>query len=172
VVIAILTTITVISYQNVMKQSYNAQISAGVRSYYDAIKAYKLAKGTYPSTTKEENGEHIAMTCVGTGYEDGYCGKVTGVDVYEDALFNTQIKSFLKTNTGPISDIWLPVPGESYVGAAYGIDTTIKSSTGYGRVIEYAMHGENVDCGVAAAWAYSTTPEATACEILLEEISF
>lgn len=171
VVIAILATITVVTYESTTKNAYNAQIIAGVRSHYDAIKAYKLAKGVYPSTQREEDDAYIAMTCLGTGYEDQHCGEITNVEVYEDTLFNTQMKSFLKTTLNPVSDASLPVPGESYVGAAYGLDETFKSGTGYGRVIEYALYGDDVDCGIAEAWEYSASAKATACEIFLEDVA-
>lgn len=170
VVIAILATLTVVTYQSATKDAYNAQIIAGVRSHYDAIKAYRLTKGEYPYTQREADDEYIAMTCLGTGYEDQHCGAITGVEVYEDSLFNTQMKSFLKTTLNPISDTSLPVPGESYVGAAYGLDETSRSSTNYGRVIEYALHGDDVDCGIAEAWEYSVSSQATACEIFIEEV--
>lgn len=171
VVLGILATLTVVYYQGTREAAYNSQITSGVRAYYDAIKSYKLAKGAYPSTQREEDGHTIAMTCLGKGYEGGTCGTVTGVQVYEDALFNSQMKSFLKTTTDPISDADLPVPGESFVGAAYGIDETPHSSTDYGRVIEYAVYGNNADCGIADAVEYSTSSDATACEILLEEVT-
>jgi len=77
----------------------------------------------------------------------------------------------LKTVTNPVSDASLPVPGESYIGAVYGIDAApAHSSTGYARVIEYAMYGENADCGVPQAYSYSSGSGNTACEILLEEV--
>lgn len=171
IVLGILATITVVYYQGTREAAYNSQITSGVRAYYDAIKAYKLAKGEYPSTQREEDGYDVAMTCLGKGYEGGTCGSITGVQVYEDALFNSQMKTFLKTTTNPISDADLPVPGESFVGAAYGIDETDNSTTDYGRVIEYAVYGQNADCGIADAIEYSTSSDATACEIIFEEIT-
>lgn len=171
IVLGILATITVVYYQGTREAAYNSQITSGVRAYYDAIKSYKLAKGEYPSTQREEDGHNIAMTCLGKGYENGTCGTITGVQVYEDTLFNTQMKAFLKTTTDPISNADLPVPNEAFVGAAYGIDETPNSTTDYARVIEYAVYGNNADCGIADAIEYSTSSEATACEIIFEEIT-
>lgn len=172
VVIAILAIITAISYNGVTKAAYNTQVMSGVRSYYDAILSYQILKHEYPTTQREEDGEQIAMTCLGQGYKNQACGQVTGVNVYEDALFNAQLKAFLKSDTPSVSALTLPVPGETYIGAVYGIDSTSASSTGYGRVIEYALNGQNIDCGIKEAWAYSSSSAATACEILLEEVSF
>jgi len=171
-VIAILATIVIVGYRNVTKSAYNTQIISGTRSYYDALKTYYLVKRTYPKTQRELDGERIAMTCLGTGYKDQACGQVTGVNVYEDAVFNAQMQSFLKSATNPVSSLMIPVPGESYVGAVYGIDTTSASSTGYARVIEYALHGKDKDCGISDAWAYSSSNNSTACEIVIEEVSF
>jgi len=172
VVIAVLAIIAAVSYNYVVKLSYNSQIKSGVQSYYEAVKAYKLAKGVYPQTQREQSGQRVAMTCLGKGYKNQACGEVTGVKVYEDSLFNSQMASFLKTTTDPVSDKMLPVPGETFIGAVYGIDVAISSSTGYGRVIEYAMYGDNADCGIIQAYSYSTDNGTTACEILLEEVSF
>ena len=173
VVIAILATITLVSYGSIRKSAYNTQIVAGAKSYYEAITAYHLVNHSYPATQAELNGQHLAMTCLGQGYKNQTCGVVTGVTVYEDATFNTQMQAFLKSTTNPVSDLTLPTPGgESYIGAVYGIDTTTASSTGYGRVIEYALNGKSTSCGISDAWAYSTSSSSTACEILIEEVSF
>lgn len=172
VVIAILATITTITYRGITKSAYNTQVLSGTKSHYEAIMAYEALHGSYPQTQREVDGYQIAMTCLGKGYKDGTCGLVTGVNVYEDALFNSQMQSFLGSTSSPISSVLLPVPGESYIGAVYGIDSTSASSTGYGRVIEYAMHGNNVDCKLPGSYAYSSSSNATACEIVLEEVSF
>ncbi len=172
VVIAILAAITITAYRGVTKSAYNTQIISGTKSYYDAIKTYNLVKHTYPKTQRELDGQRIAMTCLGIGYKNKACGQVTGVNVYEDATFNAQMLAFLKTATNPVSNMTIPVPGESYVGAVYGIDSTSASSTGYARVIEYALHGKNQSCGISDAWVYNTSDNSTACEIVIEEISF
>lgn len=169
VVIAILAAITIVSYNGITKSAYNSQVLSGVRSHYDAIIMYYTVNNTYPKTQREIDGYSIAMTCLGKGYKDQTCGEVTGVEVYEDATFNAQMESFLKSSTSPVSNVLLPVPNESYVGAVYGIDSSSFSSTGYARVIEYAMHGNNANCGFSEAQAYSTSNNATACEIVIEE---
>ncbi|MGH7218592.1 MAG: type II secretion system protein [Candidatus Microsaccharimonas sp.] len=172
VVIAILATITIVSYNGITKAAYNTQVLSGVRSHYDAIQMYYVVNHKYPQTQRELDGHSIAMTCLGKGYKDQTCGTVTGVVVYEDAAFNTQMEDFLGSATSPVSSIFLPVPGESYIGAVYGIDMSAASSTGYARVIEYAVHGQDGDCGISEAWAYSTSSSATACEIVIEEVDF
>ena len=173
VVIAILAVITIVSYNGIVKSAYNSQVVAGVRSYYQAIQAYYAENNSYPQTTGEQHGDAIALTCLGVGYQNQYCGKVTNTDVYEDPVFNQQLSAYLKGNGGPISNVLVAVPGETYVGAVYGIDSvdTQYSSTGYGRVIEYALHGDNQNCTLSVAYKYSTASGGTGCEILLEKIS-
>lgn len=172
VVIAILASITIVSYNGISKSSYNSQILSGVRTYYEAIMAYQATMNAYPKTQPEIDGQHLAMTCLGVGYKDQQCGKVTNVTIYEDATFNTQLKSFLGSTGTPVSNANLPVPGETYIGAVYGIDSSSFSSTGYARVIEYALYGQNADCRISNAHAYSASSTTTACEVILEEISF
>src|SRR5690606_2537923 len=113
VVIAILATITIVSYNGITKAAYNTQVLSGVRSHYSAIQMYHAMNDAYPKTQREIDGHSIAMTCLGEGYEDQTCGSVTGVTVYEDATYNAQMKNFLGSATSPVSSIFLPVPGES-----------------------------------------------------------
>lgn len=173
VVIAILAAIIIVSYNGITQRAYNSQIVSGVKTYYEVIQAYYSENNSYPQTTGEQNNDAIALTCLGVGYQNQYCGKVTNTDVYEDPVFNQQLSAYLRGNGTPISNVLVPVPGESYVGAVYGIDSvdTQYSSTGYGRVIEYALHGSNQSCGISEAYVYSTSSGGTGCEILLEKIS-
>ena len=122
VVIAILATITIVSYNGITKSAYNSQIISGVRSHYSAIQMYYAMNDAYPQTQREIDGYSIAMTCLGEGYKDQTCGSVTNVTVYEDATYNAQMKTFLGSASSPVSSVLLPVPGETYVGAVYGID--------------------------------------------------
>ncbi len=166
-VIGILTVITVASYKGVQDRTSNAQIIDGARQYYDAIQIYKTRYGMYPKTTGEVNGDYIAMACLGTGYPGGTCGTITSTTVYEDATLNGALSNIIDS-TPATGKYTMPVGGESFIGVAYGIDTT--STTPRGRVIEYALYGTNVSCGIPGAYGYntSTTPATTACEIYIE----
>lgn len=172
VVIAILASITIVTYTFVRQDSYNARINAGVAQYVEAIQAYYSLNGSYPTTTPENNGDHIAMICLGTGYPSHQCGTVSGADVSEDSLFNSEMQNVLTGNPPALGDAAIKVGSETYIGASYGLDATTHSSTGYARMVEYALNGANQDCKVAGAWAYnsSTTPATTACEIDFEEV--
>lgn len=172
VVIGILASITIVSYQGIQKQAYNAQVVLGVKQYLQVIEAYKVTKGYYPITTREAAGEQVAVVCLGEGYTNGTCGKVSGTTVYEDAAFNTELAKVARGTA--VSSMNIAVGPESFVGAVYGIDyvDTARSSTGYGRTIQYALRGNAANCVIAGAWSYAlqNNPPMIACEINLESV--
>jgi prepilin-type N-terminal cleavage/methylation domain-containing protein len=172
VIIAILASLTVVGYGTVTKNAYNAQVIAGVVQYKDTIEAYKAYFRKYPLTTREINEEYIAMACLGEGYPNEYCGKVTGIDTYEDAGFNTELAKIGKG--GIVSIEKLDINAEAFIGAVYGIDQTPtdKSPTGWARTIQYALKGADADCKIEGSWKYalSNNPPVTACEIILEVV--
>lgn len=175
VVIAILAAITIVAYSGIQDRAYNAKIVTGVKNYRNALEAYKAQHDTYPTTTPEENGDHIAMVCLGTGYANGNCGRVTDTDVYEDEVFNTAIRTIFGTAPALVNDQAIPSGPEAFVGAVYGLDITDSSQTGYSyaRSIQYALHGDSADCVLPGAWSYRLTesPAVTACEIVLEGLA-
>jgi prepilin-type N-terminal cleavage/methylation domain-containing protein len=171
-VIAILASITIVGYGAVTKDAYNTQIIAGVVQYKDTIEAYKAYFRKYPPTTREINEEYTTMACLGDGYPADYCGKISDIDTYEDAAFLLELAKIGKG--GAISLEKLDTGPESFVGAAYGIDhvPNDKSSTNWGRTIQYALKGKDADCKIEGAYAYRVqdSPPVTACEILLEPV--
>lgn len=172
VVIGILSSVTLVSYDTVSKNAYNTQIIAGVVQYKDTIEAYKGYFRKYPPTAREIANQQIAMVCLGKGYPDGYCGKITNVATYEDAVFAAELAKI--GEGGAISVEKLDVNSGSFVGAAYGIDVTSisRSPTGYARTIQYALRGSDADCKIEGAWksALQLSPPLTACEIILESV--
>ncbi|MFZ1302136.1 MAG: prepilin-type N-terminal cleavage/methylation domain-containing protein [Candidatus Microsaccharimonas sp.] len=170
VVIAILAVVSIVAYNGIQEKAYNAQIISGVSQYRDAIESYKVHYGYYPRTTREIAAQEVAVACLGEGYDEDYCGRISGVDIYEDPAFNAELR---KVGGGPaISADALQVGSESFTGAVYGIDFVdySKSPTGYARTIQYATHGGSTDCKLKGAWSYnlSDNPPITACEIILE----
>jgi len=170
VVIAILAAMTAVGYGAITKTAYNTQIVAGVVQYRDTIEAYKAFFKVYPKTTREIQEEQIAVACLGEGYPEEYCGKVTGIDTYEDSAFNAELAKI--GQGGSIATEKLSVNSETFVGAVYGIDQTTgeKSPTNYARTIQYALKGKDADCKIEGAWKYALqeNPPMTACEIILE----
>ena len=180
VVIAILAVITIITYNGIQQQAYNTQVLSGVRSFVQVIESYKAVTGSYPQTTTEKNRERIGMACLGTGYEDEYCGVVTGADVYEDPDLNDELKRVIGSGSA-ISTTMQELPlnrpeGDEYsAGAAYGIDHIGSGHAsvpggGYARVLEYMIRGESGSCGVTGAevWFTSSSPAVTGCIIIFE----
>jgi len=175
-VIGILATIGIIGYNGVTTQAYNNRIIDGVIAYQEQIELYKVKYDNYPTTGPENNGDTIALVCVGTGYKNGTCGKVSGVTVNDDPTFDGIMSTFVKSALPAVNDQSLPSGPEAYVGAVYGIDDTDSALTGgytRSRVIEYALNGANADCKIVGAYSYrlTTSPPTTACEIFLEGIS-
>jgi len=172
VVIGILSAVTITTYNGVQASAHNVKIISGVDQFREAAELYKVKEGHYPQTTRELDNETIAMACLGTGYPGGFCGKVTGVDTYEDSAFNAELAK--AASGSAISATNLNVGPESFTGAVYGIDTTdpSQSPTGYGRTIQYALHGKNTPCKLPGAWIYRVqdNPPVTACEIILEPV--
>lgn len=173
VVIGILATITLVAYNGAQQRAYNAQIISGVSSYQKLIETYYTFHGKYPANSKELANHYIAMSCLGTGYPDNFCGKVTGNDTYEDATFNAAVAS---VGTGGAIAKSLLAPGdETFVGAVYGIDMTDpewtknKSDT-FARTIQYALKGADQNCQIPGSYAYrfDNVTNVTACEIILE----
>lgn len=172
-IIGILAAIVMIGYTGIKSQGSNAQIIQGVDQYAKAIETYKGLNGAYPLVTGEDGATiGVFMTCLGTGYPSGQCGTVTGKTIVEDSVFNTAIKGVI-SSVPQIGKNLIAGSGESYIGAVYGIDEVDPGlhPTNHGRVIEYALLGKNVKCGVAGAYQYAsgTNPDTTLCEIYLEQ---
>lgn len=169
IVIAILTAISIITYNRVQARAINAKIISNVHSYYNVIQLYKAQDGyRYPSVPNE-NPTQVSMVCLGIGYPNGGCGKVTGVNIYESQAFNNKLKS-VSGNQDVVNLTFGAVQGENFIGAVYGIDSVGPPAphTGYGRVIEWFLIGENQDCSVSGAYGYATGNGNTACELFLE----
>ena len=172
IVIALLAAITLIGYNAVRIRSENTRTIANIRQYVSAIRMYNIKTGTYP-ITPSESGKSVAMVCLGIGYKDGYCGRISSINTYESSSFmdDLQAKSGVSLSA-IVSDRYGDVGGENFIGAAYGVDITDSehSSTLYARTIQWHLTGENQDCILAGAWAYRTEDGNTACEIDFEEV--
>lgn len=171
VVIAILAAITLVTYVGVQERAYNAKIVTGVKNYLQAIEVYKSEEGVYPMTSPEQNDDYIAVVCLGSGYVGGGCGRISGVDVYEDSVFNDELAAILGSAL-IVNDQSLPSGPEAFVGAVYGIDIVTHPTWARARTIQYALHGANANCVLPGAYSYrlTETPAVTACEIILEGV--
>ena len=173
-VIAILAAIAMVAYANISDKTYNTRIISGVKSYQSLLEAYKASAGSYPKTTREKDGYLISVVCLGGNYEEGFCGKASGVDIYIDPTFNESLEK-IGSWSGIIHDQSLPSGPAAFTEAVYGndiLDPSLNNGHDYGRTIQYALYGSNVDCGISGAYAYRLTesPPVTACEIVLETL--
>ncbi len=171
VVIAILVTIITITFGNIRKQATNTKIVSNVKSYVTILQAYSATNDNGYPPIPGETHTSVSMVCLGIGYKDGKCGRVTGVDVYESTAFMNQLKS-ITYNKDPVNFDPGTVATEQFVGAVYGIDQVGPPAphTGWGRVIEWFLIGENQKCGVPGAYSYATDNGNTACELFLEAV--
>lgn len=170
VVVAILATITVVTFNGVRAQAYNTKIIANVQNYKEAIEIYRIKNGFYPKTTPEQNGDEIAVVCLGTGYPAGSCGTISDVSVHEDPAFNAAMMDVFGSAPAAVDTTLLPSGPELFIGAVYGNDTTNRDGFRISRTIQYALIGENVDCRLSGAYSYRMASGATACEIIIEGI--
>lgn len=175
VVIGILAAITIISYRGISDRAYNTQIVAGVRQYHSLLLNYKITEGEFPKTTPELNGDRITMVCVGDNYEDDLCGDFYGAQTSVDAAFNELLSGYSGSGVPKVGNSYLSTNTASFVGAAYGIDSVYSNvyPSMYGRTIQYALKGKDVDCVLSDAWQYASqeNPATTSCEIDLEEVA-
>lgn len=172
VVVALLSTLVIVNYSNVRVQSENTRTIGNVKQYVDAINLYRIRNGAYP-VAPGESGKTVAMVCLGTGYPSGKCGVITSKETFESASFMTDLQNGSGSDISAIVNVKHgAVGGESFIGAAYGVDQTDSehSSTLYSRTIQWFLAGEDRDCGINKAWAYRTANGNTACEINFEEV--
>lgn len=76
VVLGILTTISVVSYNGIQQRAYNTHMVTTIQQFIDAIETYQTYHARrYPDTeATPSNGTLYKTACIGTGYTDGNCG--------------------------------------------------------------------------------------------------
>ena len=90
VVIAILASITIVSYNGIQASAKKSSTLATVRSYLQSLKAYKAGEGSYPTT---------ATYCLGAGYTDRTGDSVADCrwnsgNVNPNTAFNTSLAKY------------------------------------------------------------------------------
>lgn len=95
VVIAVLAGISVVAYNGIQGRAEKTKTLTAVRSYEQALVAYKSGEGSYPTT---------ATYCLGNGYTDKTgdgnpdCRWNSGT-VSTDAAFNTKLGQYIQVST-------------------------------------------------------------------------
>lgn len=86
VVIAILATISIVSYSGIQQRARNAQIVSGVRAYEKAILSYVAVNGSYPA---------ISRACLGANYPSNQCWSGPNGNFYTNTTFDTALAPFI-----------------------------------------------------------------------------
>jgi general secretion pathway protein G len=173
VVIGILATLVIGMISGAQRKARNAKTIVTVKQYASVLQLYKANTDEYP-TVPDEAGGGIHMVCLGKGYPDQKCGTISGVDVYESDDFMADLQEVASgmLTSQTVNSVFGAVGEENFIGAAYGIDTVGPPAphTGYGRVVEWFLEGENEKCTISGSYSYNTSSGNTACELFLEAI--
>lgn len=173
VIIGILIALALPMLFGAQMRARNTQTRANVREFYLAIKSFHVLTGAYPMVSDPEDSNAVNMVCLGIGYPGGTCGVITGTTAHESPYLYEQ---FDDRQVGVprkiVNNAHGAVGNENFTGAAYGIDTVNfdQHGVGMGRVIEWFLEGEDVECGVDTAYSYNTDSGNTACELFLEPL--
>lgn len=146
VVIAILATITVVSYNGITASARVSSALSSVSSYEKALKLYLAEYGNYP--------EFWGAVCLGEGYADrdddgtGDCG-ASDYPATENASFNTELRKVI-SSLPPISTHPVRSPFASdvtWVGAyIMRWDDVIYEGATAPYVLSYVLEGGNTSC--------------------------
>lgn len=170
VIIGILTGVVLLTFAGVQQKARNTKTVSNVRQYYTAIQLYRASRGLYPQVPNEGQSP-VTMVCLGKGYLNQKCGRVTGTDIYESDAFLQELKTVAGGSlTNSVVNDWPgSVSNEDFIGAVYGIDAVGPPAphTGRGRVIEWFLEGPDQDCVLLNAYSYNVDTN-TACELFIE----
>jgi prepilin-type N-terminal cleavage/methylation domain-containing protein len=163
VVIAILATITLVTYNGIQQRARNSQTLSAVNAYLKGIAQYTVLNHSYPPTTQNYN-------CLGENNPGDYCWKRTGTPPSSDAMVeNATFNAALKTVMGSLPDV-----NPTIVGGRNGIMFVNHSNSGvtldgvtHGTYLMYIMEGTGTACTAGSPllsgnWAtFSSTPPAS-----------
>lgn len=149
VVIAILATITIVSYTGIQVRAHNIRTIALVRQYVDGLQQYAALYGSYPTQAEPS-------VCLGVGYRDrdgdgvGDCGALDQVSK-EDSVFNSNLRLVL--NQLPVvndKEFITPWSQVGTVGATLTKWTDFKvDGQAKPYFITYGLASGNVNCGIS-----------------------
>ncbi len=108
VVIGILATITIVSYNGIQQRSKNAQISTVLQTYVKALRLYEIDNGKFPGA----GYAGMNTPCLGTGYTGQICSNV-GTRA-ESSTFNALLDPYLKSTPATPTDTVLTNNGNAW----------------------------------------------------------
>ena len=155
VVIAVLASIVIVSYQGVRARAEKTKTLAAVHSYIEALASYKVIEGSFPTT---------ATYCLGSGYVDKTgdstpdCRWNSG-NVNPDDTFNAALNRYIKV-TAPISQIPVMSGSSGVIGLYFMNDSLGKLDGAPQRDwLVYAVSDKH--CGMTVPLLSDTYPEFT-----------
>lgn len=155
VVIAILASITIVAYSGIRASAEKASTLVAVRSYIQALTAYRAGEGSYPTTS---------TYCLGSGYTDRTSDGVADCrwgsgNVNTNAAFNTTLAKYTKV-TASIAQI--PVTsGSAGVVGMYFMNDSLGRLDGNPQLnwLVYAVPDKK--CGMNVPLLTNTYPQFT-----------
>ena len=171
VVIAILATITLVSYNNIQKDAYNTSIKAAVTAWVKALTINNATKGPI----ELDPGTYTTGICLGSELDYTTTSHLEQGECFSGAFTSNDVYYAVKANVGNIrftpnefEDPDADGDGQWLRGMVY--DRTYSSADGYRYYLFYNMYGYNgwnFDCGVPGATVndFSSTLKVTTCQI-------
>lgn len=145
IVIGILATLILMSYNNVRQQAENTKTTYAVKSYIDLLSTYKAMKESFPGY--DSSNSATQYPCLSTDMPGGKCMSVDGTVVdglgvaYEQSGFKQALNA-ISSNLPTTSSQQVLIGGHPFVGAY--VDLTQNSDSHI--FIAYVLGGKNAKC--------------------------
>lgn len=146
VVIAILASISIVTYTGIQTRARNTATIAGVRTHIGHLEVYAAENGDYPRAIGTEGNYY----CLGSGYPNQTCAAApygsfgSPLEIRESTAFNSAI--YGTTTPPPVSTYKLEHQSYYVIGAYYMVDYS-----SYTRgVVKYWLRGDT-SCGIPGA---------------------
>jgi prepilin-type N-terminal cleavage/methylation domain-containing protein len=149
VVIGILAAITIVAYNGIQQRARNAQVIAGVDTYYKALRSYHAVNSAYPAVTG----------CLGDGYPSNQCWQGDSGNITVNATLDGNLASFISSKpTLATSLMSIGITNNMRAGAMFNTSTS--------RIVYY-LAGAGQACGVSGATGVTEGSVVTQCNVLL-----
>lgn len=149
VVIGILAAITIVAFNGVQNRANNTRVNSIVRSYVTALKAYAAVNnGSYPAVS----------SCLGTGYEGGFCHADQGMYAENNGSFNTVILREFMSSVPVVKSVRSEISNKWVNTAFYTVNNTSYNPTG--SAIAYAQYGATSCPSISGLRELSNSPTA------------
>lgn len=136
VVIGILAATTIVAYNGIQSRARNAQVVAGVSTYYKAILQYQIVNGSFPTETG----------CLGANYPNNRCWEMNGaINIGVNPALDSALSEFIPnkpTLATELLDMGIGTSPDQYRRA--GLSYRYVSATNI--ELRYYLNGINQSC--------------------------